>query len=191
MYVVSATDTPALLSIEALHLSGILLTDNSTMPAADEPIINRLRLTGDNPVTLIAVGGQAQQALASAWPGKPANVPVTAVGGTDADLNSLLIAKKYSNGPTEVALTATGSWRDALLAANNGPGMPVLVLGPQVELSSNTTSWLGQSASSVSTVVVYGDTSAVSDGVVQQAVGALNAPAGVSSVLNPDKLLPR
>lgn len=191
VYVVSATDTPALLSIEALHLGeSILLTNNSTMPAADEPIINQLKLTGNNPVTLVAVGGQAQQALASAWPGKPANLPVTAVGGTDADLNSLLITKKYSDGPTEVALTATGSWRDALLAATNGPGMPVLVLGPQVELSANATSWLGQSASSVSTVVVYGDTSAVSDGVVQQAVSALNAPAGSNSVLSPGKLLP-
>ena len=42
------------------------------MPAVNEPIINRLKLSGSNPVTLVAVGGQAQTALASAWPGKPA-----------------------------------------------------------------------------------------------------------------------
>lgn len=191
VYVVSATDTPAILSLEALRKgSTILLTDNATMPAADEPIINRLKFTGQYPPSLVAVGGQAQTALASSWTGKPANLPVTAVGGSDADLNALLVAKQYSDGPTEVALTATSSWQDALLAASNGPAMPLLVVDPQLQLSSDATGWLGQSASSVSTVVVYGDTSSVPDSVVNQAVGALSAPAGSDNVLNPGRLLP-
>lgn len=191
VYVVSATDTPAILSLEALRKGGsILLTDNATMPAADQPIINRLKFTGQYPPSLVAVGGQAQAALASSWPGKPANLPVTAVGGSDADLNALLVAKQYSDGPTEVALTATGSWQDALLAASNGPGMPLLVVDPQAQLSADATGWLGQSAASVSTVVVYGDTSSVPDAIVNQAVGALSAPAGSNNVLNPGRLLP-
>lgn len=191
VYVVSATDTPAILSLEALGKGGsILLTDNGTMPAADEPIIDRLSLTGTNPNTLVAVGGQAQAALASAWPGKPAKMPVTAVGGSDADLNALLVAKQYSDGPTEVALTSTSSWQDALLASGNGPSMPLLVVDPQAGLSADALSWLGQSAASVSTVVVYGSTSSVPDAVVNQAIGALNAPAGSDNALNPGKLLP-
>lgn len=191
VYVVSATDTPAILSLEALRKGGtILLTDNATMPAVDEPIINRLKFTGPYPPSLVAVGGQAQTALASSWPGKPANLPVTAVGGSDADLNALLVAKQYSDGPTEVALTATSSWQDALLAASNGPGMPLLVVDPQAGLSTDATGWLGQSAASVSTVVVYGDTSSVPDSIVDQAAGALNAPAGSNNVLNPGRLLP-
>ncbi len=190
MYVVSATDTPAILSIEANHRAGgsILLTNNATMPAVDEPIINKLKFTGQYPPKLVAVGGQAQAALDSSWPGKPANLPFTRVGGTDANLNALLVAKQFSDGPTEVALTSTNSWQDALLAAANGPGMPLLVVSPAMGLSANATSWLQQSAASVNTVVVYGDTSSVPDSVVQQAVGALNSPAGSNSVLNPGTL---
>ena len=191
VYVVSATDTPAILSIEALAGGHrILFTDNATMPAADEQIIDGLTFTGQYPAILIAVGGQAQQALASSWPGKPAHLPVTAVGGTNADLNALLVAKQFSDGPTEVALASTGAWQDALLAASNGPGMPLIVVDPQFGLSADAAGWLGQSASSVGTVVVYGDTSSIPDGLVQQAVSALNAPAGTNSVLNPGKLLP-
>lgn len=190
-YVVSATDTPAILSLEALHKGGtILLTDNATMPAADQSIINKLNFTGTYPTSLVAVGGQAQAALDSGWPGKPAHLPMTRVGGTDAHLNALLVAKQFSDGPTEVALSAAGSWQDALLAAANGPGMPLLVVDPQFGLSTDESNWLARSAASVSALVVYGDTSLVPDGIVQQAVGALNAPAGSNSVLNPGKLLP-
>jgi hypothetical protein len=191
VYVVSATDTPAILSLEALHTGNqILLTDNATMPAADQPIIDQLAFTGEHPVTIFAVGGQAQAALDSSWPGKPADLRMTKVGGTDARLNALLVAKQFSDGPTEVALSATGSWQDALLAAANGPGMPLLFADPELGLSASASDWLGQSAASVSTVVVYGDTDSVPDAVVQQVVGALNAPAGTNSVLNPGRLLP-
>ena len=190
-YVVSATDTPAILSLEALGKGyAMLLTDNATMPAVDQTIINRFNFTGAHPISLFAVGGQAQAALDSSWPGKPANLSMTKVGGTNADLNAFLVAKQFSDGPTEMALTSTNSWQDALLAANNGPGMPLLIADPELGLSADATSWLGQAATSVSTVVVYGDTSVVPDSVVREAIGALNAPAGANSVLNPGKLLP-
>jgi hypothetical protein len=191
VYVVSATDTPAILSLEALQKGDqLLLTDDATMPAADQPIINRLPLTRARPATIFAIGGQAQAALDSNWPGKPANLRATKIGGTNARVNALLVAKQFSDGPTEVALSATGSWQDALLAAANGPGMPLLVADPEMGLSAGAGDWLGQSAASVSTVVVYGDTTVVPDAVVQQAVGALNAPAGSNSVPNPTRLLP-
>jgi len=189
VFAVSATDTPAILSLEALGRGGnLLLTDDETMPALDQPIINRLA-SGKGRANFIAVGGQAQAALASSWPGKPAGLSVTALGGSDADLNSLLITERYSDGPTEVAVASTFSWQEALLAANNGPRMPVIFVDPQKGLSSDAAGWLVDSASSVGTIVAYGDTAAVPEQVLTAAENALEAPAGSNSVLNPETLL--
>jgi len=190
VYAVSVTDTPAILSLEALgRADSLLLTDKDAMPAADQPIINRLGSAGAGRVTIVAVGGQAQAALASSWPGKPTALPVTALGGSDADLNSLLIAERYSDGPTEVGLAATDSWQEALLAANNGPEMPVVFVDPQQGLSADATNWLSASAASVDTLVAYGSTVQVPDSVLTAAKNALQGPAGSDSVLNPGTLL--
>lgn len=190
VYVVSATDTPAILSLEALgHADSLLLTDKDAMPAADQPIVNRLGSAGNGRVTFVAVGGQAQSALASSWPGKPAGLPATALGGSDADLNSLLVSERYSDGPTEVGLASTDSWQEALLAANNGPSMPVVFVDPQQGLSADVASWLAGSAASVDTLVAYGGTVQVPDSVLTAAKNALQGPAGTDSVLNPGTLL--
>jgi hypothetical protein len=189
LFLVSATDTPAILALVATHHgASILLTNDTTMPAADEPILNGLNLTGDHPATVVAVGAQAQAALASAWPGKPAGLSGTPLGGADANFNSVLITRQYSDGPTEVALAASGVWQDELLAAMNGPGMPLLVVDPQT-LSTQATAWLENSAPSVSTVVLYGDSATLTDGIANQAATALDAPAGTTTTLNPTKLL--
>lgn len=189
VYVVSASDTPAILSLEALsHGSSILLTDDSAMPAADQAIINRIETGGDKS-RIIAVGGQAQAALASSWPGKPSQMRVTPIGGSDADLNSLLIAQRYSDGPTEVGLASTNSWQEALLAAANGPRMPVIFVDPRAGLSADAAGWLADASASVGTVVAYGDTSSVPQQVTAAAQDALQAPAGTNSVLNPQVLL--
>jgi len=191
LYLVSATDTPAILSLAATgHGGAVLLTDNSSMPAVDEPILDKLNLTGQNPVTVVAVGAQAQAAVRSSWPGKPAALSAAPVGGADADFNSVLVARRYSDGPTEVAITTTDSWQDALLAAENGPGMPMLAVDPKAGLSTQAIAWLEDSASSVSTVVIYGDATAVPDQIANAAAAALDAPAGVTTTLNPRNLLP-
>ena len=188
-YVVSASDTPAILSLEAFGYGAYLvLTDNDTIPAVDQPVINRME-TGTGRVKLVAVGGQAQAALASSWPGKPSAMPVTDLGGSDAYLNSLLIAERYSDGPTEIALASTNSWQEALLAADNGPHMPVIFVDPQKGLSADAANWLADAAASVGTIVAYGDTSSVPEQVVNAAEGALQGPAGSKPVLNPDRLL--
>jgi WD40 repeat protein len=189
VYVVSASDAPAILSLEALgHGASILLTDNAAMPAADQPIINRIE-TGGNRRQIIAVGGQAQAALASSWPGKPSQMRVTPFGGSDADLNSLLIAQRYSDGPTEVGLASTNSWQEALLAAANGPRMPVVFVDPRAGLSADAAGWLADASASVGTVVAYGDTASVPQQVTAAAENALQGPAGADSVLNPQVLL--
>jgi hypothetical protein len=189
VFVVSATDTPAILALEATaHGGDLLFTDDAAMPALDEPIINRLA-SGGGKLSFIAVGGQAQTALASSWPGKPSGLSVIALGGSDADLNSLLVAERFSDGPTEVAVASTFSWQEALLAANNGPGMPVVFVDPAKGLSSDAAGWLADSAPSVSTIVAYGDTSAVPEQVLTAAENALQSPAGSNSVLNPETLL--
>jgi hypothetical protein len=189
VFLVSATDTPAILSLVATHHGNqILLTNDMTMPAADEQVLNKLTFTGDHPATIVAVGAQAQAALASSWPGKPSRLSGTPLGGTDANANSVLITRQYSDGPTEVALAASGVWQDELLAATNGPGMPLLVVDPQ-SLSTQATAWLENSAPSVSTVVLFGDSATLTDGIAQQAATAIDAPAGTTTTLNPTKLL--
>ena len=190
LYLVSATDTPAILSLAAAGLGGeVLLTDNATMPAVDEPVLDKLNLTGQNPVEVVAIGAQAQAAVRSSWPGKPAALSATPVGGADADFNSVLITRRYSDGPTEVAIAATDSWQDALLAAANGPGMPMLVVDPKAGLSAEAIAWLEDCASSVSTLVLYGGATAVPDRIAAAAADALDAPAGMATTLNPSKLL--
>ncbi|HEU5334201.1 MAG TPA: hypothetical protein VFU73_15580 [Actinocrinis sp.] len=191
LFLVSATDTPAILSLVATGRGGeVLLTDNSTMPAVDEPILDRLNYGGQSRAELVAVGAQAQAAVRSSWPGKPAALSATPVGTADADFNSVLIARRYSDGPTEVALTTTASWQDALLAAANGPGMPMLAVDPKAGLSTQAVAWLEDAASSVSTVVLYGDATAVPEQIAAAAAAALDAPAGVRTTLNPKQLLP-
>lgn len=189
VFVVSATDTPAILSLEALGRgSALLLTDDATMPAVDEPVINRF-VSDSGSISIVAVGGQAQTALASSWPGKPAGLSVTTLGGSDAQLNSLLIAERYSDGPTEVGISSTDSWQDALLAANNGPQMPVVFVDPRKGLSADAAGWLDSSAASVGTVVVFGGTSAVPQQVITAAQNALRSPAGANNTVNPARLL--
>lgn len=189
VYAVSASDTPAILSLEALGGgSNLLFTDDATMPAVDQRVIDLLE-SGADRSTIVAVGGQARTALASSWPGKPANLPVTAVGGSDADLNSLLVTQRYSDGPTEVAVTSTFAWQDALLAANNGPRMPVVFIDPKKGLSPDAAAWLAGASSSVGSIVAYGDTSSVPEQVLTAAEDALQAPGGTKSELNPDTLL--
>ncbi len=189
VFLVSATDTPAILALVATHNgASILLTNDATMPTADEPILNGLKLTGQYPAKVVAVGAQAQAALASTWPGKPAGLSGTPLGGADADFNSVLITRQYADGPTEVAVAASGVWQDELLAAMNGPGMPLLVVDPQT-LSTQATAWLENSAPSVATVVLYGDSATLTDGIANQAAAALAAPAGTTTTLNPPKLL--
>jgi hypothetical protein len=189
LFLVSATDTPAIMALVATqHRSEILFTNEATMPAVDQPILNGLNLTGQYPAQVIAVGAQAQAALASTWPGKPAGLSGTPLGGADANFNSVLITRQYSDGPTEVALAASGVWQDELLAAMNGPGMPVLITDPQT-LSTQATAWLENSAPSVSTVVLFGDAATLTDGIAKQAASALDSPAGTTTTLNPGKLL--
>jgi WD40 repeat protein len=186
---VSATDTPALLSLVATGNSmSILFTDNSTMPAVDQPILDGLNTTGQYPAKLVAVGAQAQAALASSWPGKPVGLSGTPLGGADADFNSLVVARQYSDGPTEVAVAAAGQWQDELLAATNGPGMPLLIVDPAAGVSAQVNAWLENSASAVGTVVLYGDQATLPDRIANQMATALGAPAGMNTNLDPAKL---
>jgi len=66
--------------------------------------------------------------------------------------------------------------------------MPLLVVDPQT-LSTQATAWLENSAPSVATVVLYGDSATLTDGIANQAAAALAAPAGTTTTLNPPKLL--
>jgi hypothetical protein len=189
VFLVSATDTPAILALVATgNSSAILLTDNSTMPTADETILNGLSYTGRQAAQVVAVGAQAQTALASSWPGKPASLSGTPLGGADANFNSLIVARQYSDGPTEVAVAAAGQWQDELLAATNGPGMPLLIVDPNAGVSAQVNAWLENSASAVGTVVLYGDQATLPDRIANQMVSALGSPAGTKTTLNPNKL---
>ncbi|HET6873695.1 MAG TPA: cell wall-binding repeat-containing protein, partial [Acidimicrobiales bacterium] len=97
----------------------------------------------------------------------------TPVAGADDDATSAVVAQKFFNAPTVVGIATDGAFPDALTGAatsEDGQG-PTLLVPPVGPLPPEVAAYL-QTHPSVTTVIIYGGTAAVSDAVANASLQA-------------------
>ena len=137
----------------------ILLTAGSSQASA-----TAASLAAHAPTTRYALGNAAASADASA----------TAIAGADEDATAAAVAQRFFPSPTVVGIATDGVFPDALTGAStseagNGPTFLVPTNGP---LPAALVAYL-RSHPTITTVIVYGGTAAVSDAVAQAAIQAV------------------
>ncbi|MGH9068685.1 MAG: cell wall-binding repeat-containing protein, partial [Acidimicrobiales bacterium] len=158
----SGTNFPDALSAgpaAALDHGAILLTNGSTQSTETSTY---LKTHGS--LTRYAVGGPAARADSSA----------TALVGANRFDTAAKVAGKFFTAPTTVGLATGLAFPDALAADPllGTEGAPMLLVNPTGSLPAAVSTYLGAHKSTVTSVQVFGGTSAVSASVASAAVSA-------------------
>jgi len=165
--VVSADDLPAIVS-SAGSDSPVLLTDGSVMPSATAARLDAMPHDDlDAPATVYAVGGQAQAAVRSSWPGKR-RFRIVDVGGPSPSAVSLAALQTLYDSPGHLSVTTIADWQDALIATM---ASPTLVVDRQAGPSTATRGWLAAGEAALRAVYVFGQPAGLADTVGQAVYG--------------------
>jgi hypothetical protein len=153
----------------------VVLSDDTTIPAVSATYLNGL-----HPTDAYGAGGPGQTALTTAISAKQINWAVGVTLHNDAGAvatdTALLIAQDFFPHPSTVALATDAGWYDALTggAAAGLNGGPLLLTGPDSLLPADSTYITTESkAGFLSTALILGGTSALSDTVYNDTVAAL------------------
>ncbi|MGH3470992.1 MAG: hypothetical protein ACRDPG_02970, partial [Nocardioidaceae bacterium] len=157
---VSRTDLPAVVSSVGTT-TPVLLTNDSTMPAATAAKIDKMPHYAGYPPTVYAIGMQAQAALRTSWPGKR-HFRVVDIGGPDPYANSLDAVESLYDAPGRVGVTTVSDWQQAMIATMVGP---TIVVEGGHGLEAATADWLTAGEAAIRAVYVFGGPSTLPDAV--------------------------